>query len=196
DRYRHRLRRGFRRTGRRSPEPPGVRGQEAGEATASTAEVAAAPDGRWPATLAPPWLAGGKPASVLAAVAVAVVVGAICFAVLPPGSSAIGAAVTLATLLSARFGGTRSVLTLGVVTAAVLAGGLTVAGQMTYHYPPGDSWPGSFSGTNIAAFVAFVALAADALVEITRQRSADRASPAGVSASPRSRQEPPGGATS
>jgi hypothetical protein len=135
-------------------------------------------DGGWPATLGPAWLADGGPAGPLASLVVAVAVGALGVLLLPPAwALPFGGVLALATLIAARFGGTRFLLTFGAVAAAVVAAAATVTGQMTYHYAPGDHWPESFSGTNIAALVAFVAIAADSLVELVRQRAAARAGP-------------------
>ncbi len=157
------------------------RGASVGEA--GTAEATETFDGRWPATLGPPWLADGRPAGLLESLAVAAVAGGICLLVLPPSATLpVAAAVAVATLACARFGATRIVLSLGALAAAIVAGAVTVAGQMTNHYPPGDHWPESFSGTNVAAFIAFVALAADCLVEIVRQRAAARGAAEGPSA--------------
>ena len=99
--------------------------------------------GGWPATLATPWRADGRPASLFAAISVAVIAGALCALVLPPGwTLPIGGAMALAALATARYAGTRIVLTAGAVAAAVFAGVATVVGQMGHHYPPGDYWPG------------------------------------------------------
>jgi hypothetical protein len=128
--------------------------------------------GGWPATLGVPWRADGEPASLLAAISVAVVAGVVSAFVLPPGwALPIGGAVALAALASARFAGTRIFLTAGAVAAAVFAGAATVAGQMAHHYPPGDYWPQNFSGTSVAALVAFLAIATDSLVELIRRRA-------------------------
>jgi len=144
-------------------------------------------EGGWPSTLRPPWRGDGAPARLLSALAVAVVAGAVSALVLPPAwVLPFGAALTLAALASARVGGARLVLTAGAVAAAAFAGAATVAGQMAHHYTPGDYWPENFSGTNLAALVAFVALAIDSLVELLRQR-------AGEHSAPWRQGEPPGG---
>jgi hypothetical protein len=128
--------------------------------------------GGWPATLGVPWRADGEPASLLAAISVAVVAGVVSAFVLPPGwALPIGGAVALAALASARFAGTRIFLTAGAVAAAVFAGAATVAGQMAHHYPPGDYWPQNFSGTSVAALVAYLANPTDSLVELIRRRA-------------------------
>ena len=64
------------------------RGASVGEA--GTAEATETFDGRWPATLGPPWLADGRPAGLLESLAVAAVAGGICLLVLPPSSDAAG----------------------------------------------------------------------------------------------------------
>lgn len=126
--------------------------------------------GGWQATLGAPWLAGGRPAGLLAALVAGLVAGGVAAVVVPPGwPLLVGLGIGLATIAVARFGGTRTVLTLAAVTAAVLAGAITVAGQMTHHYPTGDNWPEMFSGTDIAAFTAFLVLAADSLAEVLRE---------------------------
>jgi hypothetical protein len=134
-------------------------------------------DGGWEATLGPPWLADGRPAGLLTCLAVGAVVFGLGLFVLPPFWALSGGIVLgVVSLVCCWFGGTRLLLTLGVLAGAVVAGTVTIVGQATHHYPPGDNWPGQFRGSDIAALVAFVALAADALVELVRQTAAGRAS--------------------
>jgi hypothetical protein len=192
---------GRRRRGRHAPGAAGAGGTgdvgvlvdggagEAGEAGEVLAETGASPpvassavkaggtfEGGWEATLGPPWLAGDRPAGLLTCLAVGAVVFALCLLVLPPyWALNAGIALGVVSLACSRFGGARLLLTLGVLAGAAVAGTVTIVGQATHHYPPGDNWPGQFRGSNIAAFVAFVALTADALVDLARHRAAGRA---------------------
>ena len=131
--------------------------------------------GGWPATLSKPWLAAGRPAGVVACILAALVAGGLTALVLPhPWGARIGIAIAVGTLACARLGGLRLALTLTAVGCACAAGAITITGQMTHHYVPGDSWPGNFPTANIVAFVAFVALMGDATVELVRGRAAVR----------------------
>jgi uncharacterized protein YqfA (UPF0365 family) len=85
-----------------------------------------------------------------------------------------GAAIALATLVCARRGGLRLVLTVTALGAAVVAGAITITGQMTHHYAAGGFWPSNFPDANIVASAAFLALAGDAIVELVRTRAAAR----------------------
>jgi hypothetical protein len=131
--------------------------------------------GGWPATFGKPWLADGRPASIVACLFAALAAGGSTALVIPhPWGFRAGVAVGLATLVCARLGGLRLVLTLTAVGAAVVAGAITVTGQMTHHYAAGGFWPSNFPNANIVAFVAFMALAGDAIVELVRTRAAAR----------------------
>ncbi len=153
-------------------------GEEDGEEGASTEGHGAPPDrafeGGWRATLGAPWVAG-RPARLPSALAAGVVAGAVSAVVVPPGwPLLVGLGIGVVAFGAARFAGLRVVLLVTAVTMAVLAGAITVAGQMAHHYTTGDNWPENFSGTDIAAFTAFLALAADALVEVVRERAPGR----------------------
>lgn len=150
------------------------RALEAERASATRGRPIGAFDGGYEAALGPPWLAGGKPAGALTTLVAGCVVAGLAIVVLPPSFSLpAGAVIGVAAIFSARFGGSRLLLTFGALVAAGAAGAITVAGQMLHHFPPGDSWSGSFPGTDAFAFVAFVSLAADAVVELVRMRGSD-----------------------
>jgi arabinofuranan 3-O-arabinosyltransferase len=156
-------------------DPP----QVAAHAASAGAAEPVAPDGPfsggWPATLSKPWLAAGRPAGVVACILAAVVAGGLSALVLPhPWGAGIGIAVAVGTFACARLGGLRLALTITAVGGACAAGAITITGQMTHHYVPGDSWPGNFPAANIVAFVAFLALMGDATVELVRGRAAVR----------------------
>jgi hypothetical protein len=148
------------------------------EATTGAAAPVADPGpftGGWPATLGWPWLSDGRPAGLVACILAAVAAGGSSALVLPPPwGLRLGAPIGVATLLCARFGGLRLVLTMTALSAAVTAGAITITGQMAHHYPTGDGWPVNFPAANILAFVAFLALLGDATVELVRERAAAR----------------------
>jgi hypothetical protein len=129
----------------------------------------------WPATLGRPWFADGRPAGPIACVIAAAIAGGTSVLVVPPPwDIRVGAAVALVTLVCARFGGARLVLTATSLGAAVALGAITITGQMRYHYVTSDAWPTKFPAANIAAFVALLALMGDATVELVRARAATR----------------------
>lgn len=124
----------------------------------------------WGATIGAPWRAEGPPRGVLGALLVGGASAAVGALVLPPHFRVPAAlAIGLGALAATRLAGMRLVLTIGALTAAVAAGAATVAGQMVHHYPPGDSWPQSFAHSDTIALIAFVAIGADAIVELVRR---------------------------
>jgi arabinofuranan 3-O-arabinosyltransferase len=160
--------RGRLRWRRRAPEaaasPPGPQSAEPEPLTGDL----------WPAAprLAAPWGAGGAPARWRSAAVAGVTGGAITYLVLPP-ATALPAALALAAAVAvaARWRGFRGILTVAALGGAAAAGVLTVMGQALHHYPPGGFWPPQFETPGTFAFVALLALAGDAIVEIARSRS-------------------------
>jgi arabinofuranan 3-O-arabinosyltransferase len=127
------------------------------------------------ATLGAPWLASGRPAGILATVTIAIVASGLSAVAVPPRWALLTAVgVAVATLVCSRFGGLRLVLTASAVAGATAAGIITIVGQMANHYPPSDAWPPHFEAASVVTLVAFMALAADAMVELARNRSARR----------------------
>ena len=47
---------------------------------------------------------------------------------------------------------------------------MTVFDQVRHHYAPGSGWPHNFETAGVLAFIAVVALASDAVVELARRR--------------------------
>jgi hypothetical protein len=138
-----------------------------------TASAPVTPELDWnsPASLQVPWMSPGAPPSLVAAILAAVASGIFSLLVLPPPWAVpIGAAIALGTFVCGRLGGLRVLFALTVIGGAAAAGILTVTGQAAHHYPPGDAWPPNFETASIVALVAFLALAADAIVEIVRTR--------------------------
>jgi soluble P-type ATPase len=88
----------------------------------------------------------------------------------PPWAMPVAAALALATGAAGKFAGFRTVLVLAALSGSGAAGVLTALGQSLHHYPPGDSWPPEFNTAGLLAFVALLALAGDAIVEIARTR--------------------------
>ena len=118
-----------------------------------------------------PWDAGGPPAVWWRAlVAGAAAFGLALVVMPPPWAMPVAAALALATGAAGKFAGFRTVLVLAALSGSGAAGVLTALGQSLHHYPPGDSWPPEFNTAGLLAFVALLALAGDAIVEIARTR--------------------------
>lgn len=129
----------------------------------------------WDAVIGSLWRAEGAPPGLLGAVLVGSAAAALGVLVLPHFRLPAALAIGVVAVLAARLAAMRLVLTIGALTAAVAAGAATVVGQMVHHYPPGDSWPQSFAHSDTIALIAFVALAADAIVELVRVAARSRA---------------------
>jgi hypothetical protein len=131
------------------------------------------------AALGAPWLGAGRPTGLVTGLVVAVLAGALAGVAVPPRWALLTAAlVAVVTLASCRLGGVRSVLVLAAVGGATAAGWITVAGQMANRYSPSDAWPTHFEAASVLTLVAFLALGADAMVELARGRAAARLSTA------------------
>ena len=102
---------------------------------------------------------------------VAALCGGLCLAVLPPPSAPfVAGAIALGALLSFRFFVVRSLLRLSALGCMLVAGAMTVLGEIAHHYPAGSSWPHNFETAGVLAFVGVVALVCETVVSLVQQR--------------------------
>jgi hypothetical protein len=107
-------------------------------------------------------------------VLVPVVAGGVAAAVVTPAA---GIPVAVGALLAAVTGYGRVVLAVGAVGLLVAVDRMVAAAQGTFHYAAQFGWPDHFETASTVAWLAVMALGADALVQEVRARRA-RATPA------------------
>lgn len=119
--------------------------------------------------LASPFVTQGHRPPVPALLAWPAGVGAVTGMVITPAA---GALVGLVVLITLSVRQSRLLLTFGAIGSAALAAGYTLVNQARYDHPTGFGWSDYFHKVHAIAFIAIALLAADALVELIRHRSA------------------------
>ena len=85
-----------------------------------------------------------------------------------------GLPVAAAALLAVATGYGRAVLAVGAVGLVVAVDRLVAGGQSTFHYTAQFGWPNHFETAGTVAWLAVMALGADALVQEVRTRRSRR----------------------
>jgi hypothetical protein len=117
--------------------------------------------------LGSPFSAGGSRPRWYAALAVALFAGAVAAFVVKPDA---GVPVAVAALIALVVPYGRTVLAVAAIGLLVVVDEMVTAGQSKFHYLAEFGWPNHFETAGTIAWLAVMALGADAVVELVRAR--------------------------